>query len=120
VELLPPDEIAAEITRSLDFLETDQVDVPDRQRSLRAVFESSWNLLSDGEREAFLHLCVFVGSFSRDAAQQVSGASLRTLLGLVNKSFLQPTHEGKYQLHELMRQYGEEQLRADAWMAGSS
>ncbi len=117
VELLPPDEIAAEIARSLDFLETDLAGIPDRQRSLRAVFESSWTLLSEGEREAFLRLCVFVGNFSREAAQQVSGASLRTLLGLANKSWLQQTDGGRYQLHELMRQYGEERLKTDepAW-----
>jgi predicted ATPase/DNA-binding SARP family transcriptional activator len=113
VELLPPDEIAAEITRSLDFLETDQTDVPDRQRSIRAVFESSWKLLSKDEQGAFLSLCVFVGSFSRDAAQQVSGVSLRILLGLANKSWMQQTDGGRFQLHELMRQYGEERLKAD-------
>lgn len=117
VGLLTPDEIAAEITRSLDFLETDQPDVPDRQRSLRAVFESSWKLLSDDEQEAFLRMCVFVGSFSREAAREVSGASLRTLLGLANKSWLQQTGGGRFQLHELMRQYGVQLLRADnhAW-----
>ena len=43
LELLPPAEIAAEIARSLDFLETDQADVPDRQRSIRAVFDSLGN-----------------------------------------------------------------------------
>jgi len=111
IGLLQPDEIIKEITRSLDFLETDQTNIPKRQRSIRAVYESSWKLLSEGERKAFLRLCVFVGSFSKDAAQEVSGASLRTLLGLMNKSWLQQTTDGRFQLHELMRQYGEESLR---------
>ncbi|MFN2195581.1 MAG: BTAD domain-containing putative transcriptional regulator, partial [Anaerolineales bacterium] len=113
LELLPPDEITAEIARSLDFLETDQSDVPDRQRSLRAVFESSWKMLSESERKTFLQLCVFVGSFSREAAQKVSGATLKTLLGLVKKSWLQQIDGGRFQLHELMRQYGEERLKAN-------
>lgn len=112
VELLPPDEIAAEIVRSLDFLGTDESGVPDRQRSLRAVFESSWKLLSEEEQKAFLRLCVLVGSFSREAAQEISGASLRTLLGLANKSFLQQSDNGRFQLHELMCQYGNERLNA--------
>ncbi len=117
VELLSPEEIAAEITRSLDFLETDQDGVPDRQRSLRAVFESSWILLNDDEKQAFLSLCVFAGSFSRQAAQQISGASLRTLLRLANKSWLQQTDSGRFELHQLMRHYGEQRLKADkmAW-----
>lgn len=113
MELLQPLEIAAEITRSLDFLETEQAGVPDRQRSLRSVFESSWKLLSENEREAFLRLCVFVGSFSREAAQEISGASLKILLGLANKSWLQQIEGGRFQLHELMRQYGEERLQED-------
>lgn len=119
LELLPPAEIASEISRSLDFLETDQIDVPDRQRSIRAVFESSWNLLTEKEREAFQRLSIFAGSFSREAAQDVSGVSLRTLLGLAGKSWLQQTDNGRFQLHELMRQYGVMRLQEDKgeWLA---
>jgi tetratricopeptide (TPR) repeat protein len=113
LELLPPSEIIAEIKRSLDFLETDQEDVPDRQRSIRAVFESSWKLLNQSEKESFLRLCVFVGSFCREAAQQVSGASLRTLLALSNKSWLQQRSDGRFELHELMRQYGLDRLQEE-------
>lgn len=113
LELLTPDEIAAEITHSLDILETNQMDVPERQRSVRAVFESSWKMLSEAEQTALQRLCVFRGSFSRAAAQQVSGASLRTLLGLVEKSWLQQIEGGRFQLHELLRHYGQEQLRAN-------
>lgn len=122
LELLPPEEIAGEIARSLDFLHTNQADVPDRQSSIRAVFESSWKLLSEMEKDAFLRLCVFSGDFSHAAARKVSGADLRALLGLANKSFLQQKEGGRFQLHELMRQYGEERLRMDpaAWRAAKN
>lgn len=113
LELLPPEDIAAEIRRSMDFLETDRPDVPERQRSIRAVFDYSWKLLNDIEKEAFLNLCVFVGSFSNDAGRQVGGASLRTLLSLANKSWLQQGEDGRFQLHPLLRHYGRELLRAD-------
>jgi predicted ATPase len=111
LELLRPNEIAEEITRSLDILETNLIDVPERQRSIRAVFESSWRLLSASEQTALKRLCVFRGSFSHEAAQQVSGASLRILLGLVEKSWLQYAGGGRFQLHELLRHYGYEQLQ---------
>ncbi len=111
LELLTPGEIADEIRRSLDFLESQAPDIPDRQRSLRAVFESSWKLLDETEQQAFLYLCVFQGSFSREAAQAVSGGSLRTLLGLANKSWLGQAGEGRYALHPLLRQYGYQRLR---------
>ncbi len=113
LELLPPEEIAAEIARSLDFLESSAPDMPSRQRSLRAVFETSWKLLEENEKQAFCRLSVFQGSFTRQAAQQVSGASLRTLLGLANKSWLQQTSSGRFQLHELLRQYGLERLQTE-------
>jgi predicted ATPase/DNA-binding SARP family transcriptional activator len=113
MELLPAEEIAVEIRRSLDFLETDQADVPERQRSIRAIFDYSWRLLDEVERQAFLRLSIFVGSFTREAAQQVSGASLRTLLFLVNKSWLLQAEDGRFQLHPLLQHYGQGQLRID-------
>jgi len=114
LEILSPHEIVAEIIRSLDFLDTNQTGATDRHRSIRAVFDSSWKLLSPEERDAFLRLSVFWGSFSHEAAQKVSGATLQTLLGLANKSWLERTEAGRFQLHELMRQYGEERLKANS------
>jgi predicted ATPase/predicted Ser/Thr protein kinase len=111
-EMLSPEEIAAEIGQSLDFLETDLRDVPERQRSMRAVFDYSWNSLTEREQEVFQALSVFRGGFTRQAAQEVAGASLRELMALVNKSLLQRDPAGRYGIHELLRQYGAEQLDA--------
>ena len=110
VGMLSPAEIAEEVDRSLDFLETDLRDLPERQRSLRAVFDNSWKLLTEGEREVFRGLSVFRGGFTREAAQQVTGASLRELVGLVNKSLLSRAPAGRYEVHELLRQYAAERL----------
>ena len=101
--MLPVSEIAAEIAKSLDFLETEMGDVPDRHRSLRAVFEYSWALLSSEERTTFLALSVFRGGFTREAAEAVAGASLRSLSTLANKSLIAPSPEtGRYAVHELL------------------
>lgn len=115
--LLSPAEIAAEIGQSLDFLDDPGPGRPQRQRSLRAVFDSSWNLLTPAEQQAFLPLTVFRGGFTRQAAEQVSGSSLRLLLGLVNKSWLQRAENDRFQVHEMLRQYGHEQLSQlpEAW-----
>ena len=119
LDVLTPKEIVAEVARSMDFLETDLQDVSDRQRSIRAVFESSWKLLTAEEQKVFQQLTVFRGSFSREAAQTVSGASLRILLGLANKSWLQQVEEGRFALHEVLRQYGYERLQSndEEWQA---
>ncbi|HSJ56117.1 MAG TPA: BTAD domain-containing putative transcriptional regulator [Anaerolineae bacterium] len=111
-EMLSPAEIAAEIGRSLDFLATDQRDLPARQRSLRAVFDHSWRLLGEREQEVFRGLAVFQGGFAREAAAEIVGASLRDLLSLVNKSLLFASSSGRYSLHELLRQYAAERIAA--------
>jgi predicted ATPase len=98
-------EIAHEIEQSLDFLVTSVRDVPERHRSLRAVFDHSWNLLSAEERAVLRRLSVFPGTFSRAAAEAVAGSSLPTMTTLVNKSLLRRDETGRYGLHELIRQY---------------
>ena len=111
IEMLTPAEIAAEIERGLDFLEDSARDMPERQHSVRAVFDHSWNLLAEREGAVFAELSVFRGGFTRDAAQEVTGASLRELRSLVDRSLLHRTPAGRYDLwHELLRQYGTEKL----------
>jgi tetratricopeptide (TPR) repeat protein len=55
---------------------------------------------------------VFRGGFTREAAWQVAGASPFLLDGLVAKTFLRRSAQGRFAIHELLRQYAEEQLRA--------
>jgi predicted ATPase/DNA-binding CsgD family transcriptional regulator len=117
VEALPLAEIADEIARNLDFLERADRNAPARHRSLRAVFDHSWNLLSTEERRVFARLAVFRGGFTRDAAGTVAGASLALLAALVDKSLVrykQISQVGRYELHELVRQYALLKLEEDA------
>ncbi len=114
VDMLPISEIATEIAKSIDFLETEMGDIPDRQRSIRAVFDYSWALLSPEERDTFTALSVFRGGFSREAAEVVGGASLRGLANLANKSLLTPSaKKDRYVIHELLRQYAAAELEKD-------
>jgi predicted ATPase len=106
LELLTPAEIAAENENSLDFLAAEMSDLPERQRSMQAVFERSWRMLSKDERRVMAALSVFRGGFNREAAEQIANANLHLLLGLVNKSFLQRQPDsGRYNIHELLRQF---------------
>jgi len=108
VPVLGPGEILEEIRTSLDFLETDMRAVPDRQRSLRAVFDASWNLLDESERNAVERLSVFRGGFTRQAAAEVVGVSIRTMLDLVNKSWIQSLPDERYSFHPIVRVYASE------------
>ena len=111
IDTLSVDEIASEIEKSIDLLETEKRDVPDRQRSVRAVIESSWDQVDASAQDLLKRLSVFRGGFTRAAAQEAAGASLRGLSQLVNKALLRRDPDtGRYVIHELLRQYAEEQL----------
>ncbi len=120
VDMLTLADIAREIRRSLDFLETEWRDIPSRHRSMRAVFDATFRRLSQAEQDAFVQLTVFRGGFTRQAARGVlptcdaPGTTLRTLAALVDKSLLRyDKASGRYEMHELLRQYGGAKLATD-------
>src|SRR6266545_4271402 len=103
-------EIAAALVKNIGFLTPTQRDYPQRQRSLRAVFAYSWELLPPAEQQALARLSVFRGSFSREAAQFVAQTSVSVLAALLDKSLLRQAGVGRYALHELLRQFAAEHL----------
>jgi predicted ATPase/class 3 adenylate cyclase len=129
VRVLPPAEIAQELERTLDFLITSARDLPTRHRSLRAVFDHSWNLLTEIERQVLRRLAVFRGGFTRDAAgivcrepeignreqdgiedlaaalSPVAYSLLPVLAALVDKSLLRRIAPMRYDMHDLVRRY---------------
>ncbi|PDV97176.1 ATP-binding protein [Candidatus Chloroploca asiatica] len=113
---LPCATIAQEVARNTDFLATRLHDVPARQRSLRAIFNHSWQLLNAQERATLTGLAVFRGGCTLAAAEEVLGhlvdRPIRPLLrALVEKSLVRQRDE-RYELHELLRQFATERLEA--------
>ncbi len=109
VRTLTLPEIAEELEQSLDVLAVDSPDMPARHRSFAAVFHSSWSLLSQAEQDVLAKLSVFRGGFDKAMAIEVTGASLPLLLRLVNKSLIS-RREQRFVIHELIRQYSQQQL----------
>lgn len=110
VRSLSCQEIAAEIAANLGFLSSGLRNLPERHRSLRAVFDTAWGRLSAQEREVFARLSVFHGGFMRPAAELVAGASAAVLSSLVDRSLLRRSAGGRYQIHEMLRRFVAEQL----------
>lgn len=106
--------IAAQLRQGMDILTSSLRDVPERHRSMRVVFEHSWRLLNESQRTVFARLTVFRGGFTLAAAQAVAGATLGDVSALVAKSLIRRDADGRYQLHELLRQYGSEKLAASS------
>ena len=114
IDVLSLEEIVTEIQASLDFLEVEIHDIPRRQWSIRAVFEPTWNRLREDEKKVFMKFAVFRGGCTREAAQTVTQATLRHLQIFVNKALLVRTTGGRYDIHELVRQYAKEKLEETA------
>jgi predicted ATPase/DNA-binding SARP family transcriptional activator len=130
VRVLACEEIAQELERNLGFLSTSLRDAPERHGSMRAVFDYSWQFLSAEERRVLRRLSVFRAGFTRAAAAGVLSFELRVmswehhtlkletqdselltlLASLIDKSLLRKVEAGRYELHELIRQYAAEKL----------
>lgn len=103
-------EISDEIKSNLDFLSAELGDMPERQRSIHAVIDPTWKHLSDKEQKAFMWASVFRGGFTRETFQQVTGASIRVLQTLLNRSLMSHGYGRRYGMHPLLRQYAREKL----------
>lgn len=114
VREMTPAEIAAAMTTNLDLLATSRGDVSPRHRSMRAVFEASWRLLTPAQQTVLARLAVLRSNFTRAAAQAVAGASPVTLAELVERSLLQVDEDGRYYTHALLQQFAMEKLQQPA------
>jgi MalT-like TPR region len=81
--LLDPDALLARLENSLDALGTGPVDLPERQRTLRATVEWSVGLLDETERAMLSTLAVFVDGWTIEAAAHVGDLSEDRILDLI-------------------------------------
>ncbi|MGE0539091.1 MAG: DUF4062 domain-containing protein [Dehalococcoidia bacterium] len=84
VRLLDPNALLARLGRRLDALGTGPVDLPERQRTLRAAIEWSVGLLDDAERDMLAALSVFVDGWTIEAAVRVSGVDENRTIDLLD------------------------------------
>jgi predicted ATPase/DNA-binding CsgD family transcriptional regulator len=116
IRVLSPRDLLTEITSGVEMLTAVGEVVADRHRSMQAVLHSTWNWLGAKERDVLGKLSVFVGDFSRDAAEVVAGATLGALATLSERSLIRrvpdPSGITRYHVHELIRAFAEDQLRA--------
>lgn len=108
-----PAAIADRLAAGGELLATTAPDVEPRHRSMASVLDWSWELLGDGERQALARLSVMRGGFELNEAAAVAGAGLPLLAGLVDHSLVEVGEDGRYRMHELLRQYAAQRLAAD-------
>ena len=91
VRFLPVEDIATRLDDRLGLLVGGPRDLPERQRTLRATIDWSYNLLTEGERRLFARLAVFRGGWILDAAEAICGDTgnfLEDLSSLLDKSLV--------------------------------
>ena len=108
--LLDVGQILQRLQEGDDLLRPASADVAPRQRDVQTVLAYSWTLLPPAEQSTLAALSVFRGSFSPEAAQAVAGAPLGVLLRLVNQSLVRRQDDGRFDLHDLVRQFADRQV----------
>ncbi len=115
VRVLSCQDIVQELEQNLRFLSATMRDVPERHRSLWAVFTYSWNMLTAEEQRAMRQLSVFRNGFTREAAEQVAGISLVVLMQLIDHSFVRRVTgvmgKPRFEILEVLRLYASEHLQ---------
>ena len=97
-------QIAEEINKNIDFLDISSPDIAPRQRSLRAVFDHSWRLLSDDERRILRQLSIFSVTFTSHAAEEICSTTFPNLIAFLDKSLLQ-RHADRFEMLNTFHQY---------------
>ena len=110
VKLLSPDALLRRLETALPLLSGGAVDLPERQRTLRATIEWSHDLLDVEARSAFRRLSVFRGSFTLDDAESIAGTDLEQLEALFDQSLLKALGDNRFFLLETLREYARGQL----------
>jgi predicted ATPase/tetratricopeptide (TPR) repeat protein len=109
-KLLSPAALLQRLAEALPLLGNGAIDLPERQRTLRATIEWSYDLLDPDAQAAFRRLSVFRGSFGLDAAEAITGAELDQLAALLDHSLLRSLGDERFFLLETLREYARERL----------
>ncbi len=107
-------EIDAEIKHNIDLLSSTAPDIDPRHRSLWAVFDHSWQLLSPEERCILRRLSIFTSAFTSHAAQEICGASQLSLAGFADKSLLLHQPGNRYEMLSTFHLYARARLEEEA------
>ncbi len=117
IHVMSAADIAAQLTgdssHAQELLETDWQTIPERQRSMRAVFDGTWRLLTEREQRIMEALSVLRGAFTQTTAWAITDATRKDLRGLVEASLIRRESTGRYTMHRLVQQAAESRLALD-------
>ena len=104
--------IATHIEKGIEILAATMRDLPAHHRTIWALFEYSWQLLTKENQLLLAHCSVFAGGFMFDAAVAVTNAAQAGLTDLIDQSLLKQDENGRFQFHPLLHQFSQKKLKA--------
>ena len=124
VQVFRPRVLEARLAERLALPEGSR-DLPERQRTLRATIDWSYQLLTPDEREQFQSLAPFIGGVRIDTAESIWGpAAIEALVSLAEKSLLRTREdrdgEPRFWMLETVREFAAERAEADGGPGESS
>jgi predicted ATPase len=123
VKVLSPSSMRTRLASRLQLLTGGAHDLPQRQQTLRATMDWSYDLLSPAEQKLFRRLAVFVGGCNLEGVEAVCDTPgdldldlLDGTASMVDKSLLQQIEqangESRFRMLETIREYALEKLKA--------
>jgi predicted ATPase/serine/threonine protein kinase len=123
VKVLSPSSMRTRLASRLQLLTGGARDLPQRQQTLRAAMDWSYDLLSSAEQKLFRRLSVFVGGCNLEAVEAVCDTKhdldldlLDGMASMVDKSLVQQVEQAKgesrFVMLETIREYALEKLKA--------
>jgi predicted ATPase len=109
VKALSPAQMLDRLGQRLPLLTGGARDLPERQRTLRATIEWSYDLLDEREKVVFARLGVFAGGCTLEAAEVVASADVDTLQSLIDKSLIRHARD-RYWMLETIREFAAERV----------
>ncbi len=102
------------LQQNMDALYNSNPDLPERQRSIRAVFLHSWKLLNSTERQALRRMAIFKNGANRQALLAIGDVTLSHIATLIDKSFVERAGQQRYTIHPLILEYSLEELEKES------
>ncbi len=106
---VPTVELVADLRAHAAALDSRHKNRVARHHSLGAAVAFSWERLTDELRQALSGLAILLGTFSTEAAAEIASASPTAMAALANKALLTQLPDGRWHLHEVVRQFAWEQ-----------
>ncbi len=99
------EKILLELEQGLNILKTQNPEIPERQRSIQAVLDNSWQHLNSQQKDFLSQFSIFLDAANLDALEKICGANLGLILSLYNKSLIRRVAANSFEMHPLIKQY---------------